>query len=356
MLVYLSVFLIILLLVLSNKNKTISPYKNLVVPFLLIFAMMALRVDWGGDYEAYEEMFPRYHYGSIVDALETGMIESGFRVLMVLCDSYRTLIVVTSLIICIGLFLFFSKLPKEYLVLAFFLLFLDKSMLPGEISGIRNGIAVAVFLIGLLFLQRGQRVIYLLLLLLAFYFHRSAIFMTILVLIPQRQIKVNPMIIMGAFLLYVIIAASMTGSIAQEIDSFVNTTDEFERYEGYAERSLNEQYSVSLFYLPAVPMLVFIVLAMQTKGLSKTDYFYLNAALIWGILLFFPPIAFKSRFHFYVDFLLLGGSVVLCQKVPKYKAPYLACLIVFYIADFIRYATSLHYLQHWFHYHSIIGL
>lgn len=362
MIVYLGVFLIILLLLNSRgyKKTSASQFRWLIVPFLLIFTMMALRVDWSGDYDSYEDMFAAYHSASYGDALEIGFIESGFRLLMVFCDSYRSLIVVTSLVICLCLFIFFNNLPKEYILVAFFLLFFDKALLPGEISGMRNGLAVAIFVIGLLFLQKGDkirnRVIYVLFVLAAYYFHRSAIFLLVLVLIPTRQLNIKPSILIGLFIGYVIIAISAISLIGTELEAFISATDDFERFNSYVEGASQTKYSISLFYLPAIPMLYFIFQAMNTKGLTQKDYFFLNASLFWGLLIFFPSIAFKSRFHFYIDFLLMGGSCTLLAKVPKYRYPYLICLLVFYIADYIRYATSLHYLQHWFHYHSIIGL
>lgn len=357
MFVYLGVLVIILLILFATKNNKSKIPWQLIVSFILIFLMMALRYNWSGDYWNYDDMFDSYHYNSWNEILQpdNGNIEIGYKVIMKLCESYREVIIVTSLIICSGLFFFFYQfIPQKWWPCAFLVLFLDQYLLPGNISGIRNALAVSIYIFALYFLMKGRWLFYIGIVFTASYFHKSVLFMLPFVLIRNHTINIKPTIFFTIFGIYLILCATFIGSIGSYIDAFIVQNSSFERYESYTEGINNATYGISLLYYITIPLFYFTIKAINIKGLDKKEYFLLFGLLLWFFLLFFPSIALKGRFYFYFDFLMLGGAMVVCNRLPKYRIQFITLLITYFIIDFIRYASTPHYALHWFNYFSII--
>ena len=77
---------------------------KIVLTFLPLFLFGALRVDFGYDYDSYEDAYYSYKsYGTD----QFGHSEIGYQWLNTLCPSFRFLIVIQSLLVCIAYAVFF---------------------------------------------------------------------------------------------------------------------------------------------------------------------------------------------------------------------------------------------------------
>ena len=70
----------------------------LLIIVALIFVFMGYRVDFTPDYFNYENFFDKFHGASIDTEIRT---EVGFQLINLILPSYRSVIIVISLLFCI---------------------------------------------------------------------------------------------------------------------------------------------------------------------------------------------------------------------------------------------------------------
>ena len=149
-----------------------------VISFIPLFLFMALRLDYGYDESGYHEFFDRVHHAQNIYSVNDHM-EYGYVILNKIMPNYQILIAFTSFITCWAYsYLVYRFVPQKYSWLAVLLLFLN----PGitvffMISGIRNGIAASLLILGCYYIERKKIIPYVLLGAVAMSIHTSALLM-----------------------------------------------------------------------------------------------------------------------------------------------------------------------------------
>lgn len=315
MLVYFGVLFFILLVCFFYPEG--KPGQKLFICLIPFFAMIALREDWGGDYDSYKYLFD-YFKGMSWDQISTdeNRNEIGFRFLVFISPTHRALLVITSLMVTAGLYFFFYKIvPEKYWPYVFALLFIDKYGIIGDIAGIRNGIAVFFFMAGVYYLMRGQKWKYIAIIFAGSLFHSSILVFLPLFLISNKSIKLKPTTLFVVFGIYIAISALMPGSWVSAIDLLFTEVDSFAKYEEYMENTAIG-YDQGTSFILALFLLFVIVKTSQLRTLTSGENVLIKLSFLWFFVRFFPSMGLTDRFFFYVDYLLFAASTIVVAKYP----------------------------------------
>ena len=321
-----------------------------IIPF---FVIIAIRVDWGGDYESYEVLFNYFKemsWGELKS--DENRNELGFRILVFLSPTYRHFLILTSLLLCAGIYFFFYKIvPEKYWPYVFVLLFIDKYALFGDISGIRNGLAVSFFLAAVYYLMQGKKWIYAAIVLAGSLFHTSIIIFLPLFFVTDKKLKLKPRIIFAFFGLYILISALTPGTWANMIDAFFAQMDSFSKYNYYMENT-SASYSQGTSFILAIFLLYVIVNTTQLPTITSKEHVLLKLSFLWFIIRFFPSMGMSDRLFFYADYLLFAASTVVVGKYPDktLKSIFIFGLFLYYLFYFYIFTGTEHFLTNWLHY------
>ena len=181
-----ALFIVVVGLLLSPKDHN---KKVLLICFGLFYLLQALRnPSIGTDTHSYIDIFYYVKYGG---PLTQTRYEIGYifftKLITILFDDPQFLLVITSAFIIGGYALFVYSKSRITWLSAF--LFFTAGLFRFSISGIRQNMAIILFLIAMVFLQKKQIIPYCLLIILASLFHSSALVLILLVFIDKIDYK-----------------------------------------------------------------------------------------------------------------------------------------------------------------------
>lgn len=241
----------------------------LIICFGLLFLFGAFRYDFGLDYSAYEDIYnannkDNYEYD------DTERIEFGYLVLNYICPSFRLLLIITSLIVCVSYYFLFDRyIPYKYRFLGILLLYLSgNNTIFFMFSGIRNAVAISLLILSLPLIEKRKLILFLIVMFLASSFHNSAfIFFPIaylMGLIKEFNTKTATILSLIALGLLVIPFDEMFGNVA----TFVNLY--FDRYDSYLDLVNELEGAASLLLsLPNLILISTIAFQMTKIKLSR---------------------------------------------------------------------------------------
>jgi len=152
-----------------NRGKYLLS-KVLIIPFLLLFCLASLRWERGTDWGAYVGLFENVDNVFYLLAFEPGFYYLNYFVAAV-SDNYTIVLVIQALIIYSLHFYIFRK----YSLQPFVSLMIWFGFYMGSIFFVRFNVAVALTLFSFVFIEERKFWKFLLCVILAFLFHRSAI-------------------------------------------------------------------------------------------------------------------------------------------------------------------------------------
>lgn len=354
--VYIPVYLFIILCCLFIKGKN-SINVKLFISLGLIFFMMAFRTNWGGDYSAYENW---YNFFNGLGARELSQMtedetrsEIGYRFLCLVCPSFRTVLIISTLFFSITLFFFFKEfIPEKYYPYAFTMLFFDKHLLMGS-SSIRTGIAVCFFLLAVIMLSRNRRIWSILLIFLGALFHTGILILLPIVLIGNGSIRIPKKILLFLFFLIAVASIIFANQIVAAADYLTSSISIFNRYEEYMEEAVNISLGMGIvFVIMDIILLIPLVDISSSKGYAGKDYTILKLAIVWIFLMIAPSFGLSERLFFYLDYLILAAVPVVHQnyrdKVMANVFKYY--VLVYYLWVFYHFLSDAHFVSAWSHY------
>ncbi len=351
MAVYFSV-LAFILLVCFIYPKGHSCWK-LLLCIIPIFVMIALRMNWGGDYENYETLY-NYFNGMTwsQSEAENNRNELGFRFLVFISPTFRHLLVFTSVILCVGIYFFFYKfIPEKYWPYVFVLAFIDKYALLGDIAGIRNGISVCFFLAAIYYLIQGKKWVYVAIVLIGSLFHTSILLFLPLYFVTNRKLNLKPTVIFIIFGVFILVSALTPEAWANMIDSFMSQMDSFSKYHEYMEDA-RIGYDQGSSFILAIFLLYVIVKTTQLSTITPKENVLLKLSFLWFLVRFFPSIGLSDRLFFYADYLLFVSSTIVVSKFPDktMKSFFIFGLFIYFLFYFYIFTGTEHFLINWLHY------
>ena len=283
--VHLILLAIVLVAFFGQKNKLAFPF---AMTALGVFS--ALRYDFASDYQNYYIWYNEVHLPGAV----LGPDEFLYNILNYVAPHYFWVIAVTSVIFLYGIYYLIRKhLPLQHQWLGLTVFLINPYLFLMNLSAIRQSIALILFIFAIDFAYKKKPVPYILLIVLAIFFHKSAVILFPFYFVandrPFRRRTVLAVLAGVLALLFVVDLNNITNLVARWTrDSnylYYATTSE--------QNSLRATLLTSLFFL--------YVLANLNKLEGKTlvyGKFYLIAT-VFGILAF--RLSLFTRIQMYFD-------------------------------------------------------
>lgn len=221
----------------------------LKISFLVIFLFLALRYNYGSDYPAYFDIFfslNKFRLEDIKDiwmqtfvfsiigsdnpALQLGVgnpsnIELGWQALCLLFQplGFFAMVAALALFNCMVYYYFIKKyVPPAYYWFAVFLYVFTPELMLFNLSGMRQSVAISIFLLSINYIYKKDFLRYALLIFLATLFHTSAIILLPVYLLGVLNFKIDIPKAIVIFALFALLFL-LKGPLSQVMSSFIST-------------------------------------------------------------------------------------------------------------------------------------
>lgn len=328
---YLILFIIMLSIQFWKVETQRSYLFRCFLTFFPLFLYGAFRTACG-DYESYAVYFEGVHSGGDLFLMANERMEWGFALLNYVLPSYRMVIVVTSLFVCLSFAYFFYKtVPSKYSWLAITFLFLsaDKTFF-FWFSGIRNAIAISILMLSVSFIRDRQYIMMALMAAVAVLFHLSAILFFPLAFIVARSKKMERTEFLIWLIVMIVLISTPATIFIEKLFPYV-VDSQFERYETYLEEAHDAGILVTIGgVLMALPALFYLY---RNKDLSKDDYTIGRLALMFMYSYFLGSLNIRTS-QYFIPFVI--PFIVTFFYRAKKKS--IDMLYVVYCGIFLAYA------------------
>lgn len=318
---------------------------RIIVSLIPLFLYGAFRVDFGLDYIGYEDYFNKVHlYGINPD----DRFEIGYFLFNKILPTFRHLLFLQTLLICTSYFFLFKwYIPAKYSWLGFLILILNAPMtIFFMLSGIRNGIAISLLILSSQFIYKRKITPFLILVLIAFLFHNSVIFIAPLAyFIVNDKIITNKSILKWVFIAIGIILLS-TSFLINYVEIFINTY--FDKYSTYIEIAKEYEkgggFLALSFSILIGALLLFI---MKNKVLGKSENMIIQFTLLFFISFLLGPLNIRIS-QYFISFLIPCSILVLnfCKSNTLKSIYFIA------IFAYMSYSLNIWYNNPYFSYHE----
>lgn len=330
----------------NNKEYSI----RLIFSLIPLFLFGALRVDFGLDYSSYEYYFNDVQLYKLITDSRT---EIGYYYLNKFLPSFRSLLIFQSLLICTAYYYLFKwYVPAKYAWLGFLILLLSAPItIFFMLSGIRNGIAISIFILSTYYIHKRKIIPFAILVFIAYLFHNSILLIApIAYFVANGKDITTKSIIIWLSVATLIILAS-TSILLDYVDMFITTYfDRYSTYVDFAKEQGKGAGILSLVYsLLISTMFLFI---MKDKKMTMAENMIVNLTLLFFLSSLLGPLNMRMS-QYFVSFFVVGSVLVVNNCTNKFLK------ITYFVAIF---AFMLYSLQLWFEspyfsydvYHSLI--
>lgn len=294
--------------------KTKQGYSiRLFISLIPLFLFGALRLNFGLDYQGYLDFFNEAKlFGHSADE----RMEIGYYYLNKILPSFRSLLVLQSALVCISYFYLFKYVPNKLSWLAFLILFIaGNNTIFFMLSGIRNGIAISIFILSTPFIIKRKIIPFALMIYLAFLFHQSIILyapLAYLVATNKTITKKEISIWIGVVLFFTV--SSFT-PLMQFVNIFINTY--FDRYSTYVSQA-DEAEGVGILMKLFVFIMVSVTLIFLKKTkLSPTENTIMRLTLFFLISGILGALNMRMT-QVFIPFLIPGVVIVVNRSKDKW--------------------------------------
>ena len=257
-----------------NKLNKLSYYLSGIV--LTIFATIRSS-DVGTDSNNYVGIFNQYKYKTESLFSRTTSLETGYLILQEIAlnisNDYWSLFFITSLVCVFSTYYIIYKLSDNIKISVF--IYISLAIYMFAFNGARQALAASIFGIALYYLINKKRLGYFIIILLASFFHNTALIMLPFYYLLRFPFKTRNLILfsIGSF-----IALYYLSTILSLFD-----TDIIERYSVYENRNATGGYLLTLFFF----IMSAIFISFRKKILKSKLYqydIYLNMCIFSSII------------------------------------------------------------------------
>lgn len=334
MLIYWSLFIIIIIIQFIPTKTNKGQRNKLLFSFFLMFIYAAIRDNFGRDYEAYQYIFEDVHkYVNFWGAQPT--IEKGYILLNRIMPSHRVLLVFLSAFTCFTYYwLFKTYVPPKYYWLAFLLMSISGNfMLIFQLSGLRNAIAINIMALSLPLIENRKLFPYLLLTVIAFFFHQSVLFfmpLAYFVATPYK-LKTRNIVLWSIFILIFLLISAL--SLINFITPFINLY--FQKYASYLDIASEQIYQRSLLMYGFVLIIFFLsFVILKNEKISERETMILKLSLLFIFSIILGVLNFRMS-QYFAPYFVIGATIVMKEvKSKKLKYGYLISVILFLTYSF----------------------
>lgn len=333
MLVYLFICAIAFLLTWLEQRKGFK--YGLKTSFFLIFLFLAFRYDYGNDYPGYLASFLNLQS---IDDPDFYFRENEFAWLY-LNYFYKFIfgnigfILMYASIAAFTTFVnyrFFKKyIPKKYYLFSLILFLLEPNNILVLSSGIRQSIAVSIFLISFDYFIAKKYIIFYLLLVFASFFHTSVLFFCLLIFLNFINWRIYlPYIFLIVSLFFV--ALNNLNEIFNQANILIEASQL--KYNEYIQGGQEiRKYGIGFFLTVFLYLLIIIVNRdVKVEKVNTITKFSIVALFLWILAI---SVQLSGRLLFYIfPIIVLGYSITLTniRNYPILKRTLLVIIVFFY--------------------------
>jgi transmembrane protein EpsG len=325
--------------------------------FLLIFIFQAIRYNYGNDYLSYQDIFIDINNLGASILKQDSRFEFGWVVLNRLFKhlGFEFLIAFVSLVISLVYYKFivFYVNPKHYWI-SVLLFYFDPNCLLISITAIRQSVAIAFVLLSWIYFDSEKHLKSFLCLLMAPFFHASAIIVLPVLLFIYLLRKVLDLSIFIK-VIFILTYVSFFFIARYFFDSLqiVSILFETSNYSQYLSTETNNSFSI--FNIVYYTLLLTIILKYSKHKLKKNNYLYFIA--ISG-LLFIPfslitPLISRFSYYFLPTLVILVPKILEKINPTILKKPWIVFILFVTFLRLFRFLTSETYSSGFYHYQTI---
>lgn len=297
MYVYISILIFLFLMAVIN-HKSISASAKMNLSLTIIFLVMALKAPILGDYSRYADNFIRTAFHTIKEmAAYKG--EIGFHALTkaitYITDNPSVYLAITSAIICILLGLYIKQFATSKIYAVYF--YYTIGLFAFSLAGLRQVLAMSICLFAYEAIRRKRLILFIIIIGVAFQFHKSAIFFLPAYPIARFRWKWNDILIalasIGAFCIFY-----------KQLYSYIAV------WLGYENYTMSSSGNGEIFavILVAIGVLGFIYKDRLLR-LDRSNLMFLNLhfalIVLWMIRFFIGTVDRPSFYYLYASIILL---------------------------------------------------
>ena len=328
---------------LIDTDRRVYKKAAILLFFSLLFLLSALRAhSVGNDTNNYETVFRRFANHNLAYALSYK--EPAFALLCKLVHSltgsYQFLLAVIAFISLLPVAWFYAKnVENPMTTIALFMFF---SVFYMYFSGMRQIIAIGLGIVAYYFTKGKKPIPYLLVVLAAYFFHRSAIVLAVMYPIYWFRI-------MKRSVIFVVLVMGLIYVFNQPIFSLLHGL--IQDYEGLGDSNTGAYTMLFLLIL----FCVFSFVVTEEDDLDQDTVGLRNFLLVTTAIQMFVPLNFlvMRMGYYYMIFLPIALPRIMVNASPRWRATSMAANVVlfcFFAFRFIVYAPSQNIL-HIFPYH-----
>lgn len=337
----------------------LARYKNinwgLKISFTLIFLFLALRYNFGNDYEEYFRIFNTISQNNQIDfnSYQLLFIEPGWILLNWLFRhlGFFAMNAVLAFFSCIIYYRFIKKyVPKGYYWIAIFIYIFSPDFMLIHSSAMRQSVAIMLFIFSLDYLYKKQAIRYFICIGFASLFHFSAIILIPLYLVVYLNQKIRVVygfIFVSVFLVLYLLSDTLL-PYTQNFISFFN-----DKYEFYQERGeISSGFGIIYYFI--ILILIIYYDRMQNREIALVFKIAIVGFLMMPLKLII--LMFGRLMMYYTPALIIVyPNILMNLKKPIRKILFLTLLIVFTMYQFYSFFYSTTYHKNFIDYNTIFS-
>lgn len=310
--------------------------KKLIASLSLLFLYGAFRVNYGLDYTAYEEFFNGV---KLYGLNEDKRIELGYYYLNRILPSFRSVLVIQTILLCTAYYYLFKwYIPEKWAWLGITLLFLNGPLtIFFMLNGIRNGMAISIFILSTKYIYQRRLIPYLILMTIAYFFHNSIILLAPIAYYITNSKIINKKSIIIWLSVMAFVAVSSSTIILDYANVFISTY--FHRYSVYVELAKEQgQGAGILVAIFSFIVTLLLLIAVKDKKMLIKENMIIKLTILFFLANLLGPLNLRMS-QYLAPFFLIGSIYVFISttfKINKY----------FYITVIFLY--SIYAMHLWF--------
>lgn len=283
----------------------------LKISFTLIFGFLAIRYDYGNDYQNYLERFIAINQGVLFWESEPGWV--------FLCRLFKpfgffAMVAVIAAIQCYIYYRFFIRyIPQKYYWFAIFIYLFNPLCFLVLSSAMRQSVAVMIFVRAIDYIYKRDAIKYFISIGVASLFHTSAFILLPIYLIVFLNFRINKFSGVILFILYPLMYFSLT-YLQNYTSYFVEIY--FQGYEKYLDRDIGE-LGTGIGFLFSLLVLALIIIKMKSLDEIRSVPIYVISLVGYYIM----PVSFinpmMGRIGMYFEVYIIAAFIFAIQVLRQ---------------------------------------
>lgn len=342
--VYYLVFVITLILskILPAHNDR-EYLRKVIIIFIPLLLFAALRVNFGYDYFTYEAEYEQLHDADELDSSKH--IELGFQYLLYIAPSWRFVVVLSAIILCLSwIVLFYKYVEREYLYFAVILIFCTGNFtiyLP--LVTMRNGMTIALMMLSLPLIIKRKYLYVLTLAYVGSFLHTSILMFLPLALIIGTNKELSRREVMIWLITLFVLFISSNSSILNFLEPYI--LKYFGNYDQVLTVMSDYDHDSTLINIANLFLFscVMIFFYKYRTKLIPSENSYFRIGLVYLLCSFMGPLGSSRMQAYFLPFFLL---IIVRMYSMKWKSNNILKLS-FFTFIFVYYLYRFFYVWQW---------